>query len=296
MFASTRPLIHQTLYLSVANNRKILTGREWEKFHLSTTERNLRALRFLSHAGGSGLFQYTRRVYFRSYKQFTPDILLPHLDRFRTLKRVHTLTMEDSSCLGREWEGYHKTCFAHFYPTLTSLTIRDGHVESFQAIMQFVLQFPNLENLSLERVYRSGWSGSRWPVPDDFDRPPRLCGHLRLAGGDALAMWPVDPTHKLSRIFHFRSVELTDVGESDVRILNTFVGSLEDLTVVPRGEGTRQPSFSSPTTADRLADFAFTRAQLVTVSRSQETHYSPPVYVVRAVRSEVRLRPSGVRR
>ena len=139
MFASTRPLIHQTLYLSVANNRKILTGREWEKFHLSTTERNLRALRFLSHAGGHGLFQYTRRVYFRSYEQFTPDILLPHLSYFQTLRRVHTLTMEDSSCLGREWEGYHKTCFSHFYPTLTSLTIRDGHVESFQAELSDLL-------------------------------------------------------------------------------------------------------------------------------------------------------------
>ena len=237
MFASTRPLIHQTLYLTVANNQSILTRREKEKLRASKTDYNRLALRFVSHMGERGLFQYTRRIYIL-YFWFTPHILLPHLRHFQTLDRVHTLTIEFCSSRSWRWGTYHKTCFVHFYPTLTSLTIRCP-VGNSQSILQFALQFPNLENLSLERVERPEWSDLCWPDFNDFDRPPPLCGNLRLAGCETIEQWPVDPAHQLSSIVHFRSVELMDFlpGAPATHILNTCAHNLEDLTVVPHITG-----------------------------------------------------------
>ena len=294
MFASTRPLIHQTLYLTILNNERVLTQREKGERD-STIGRYYLDLRFLSYMGEHGLLQYTRRVCICSYNRFTPDISRPHLRHFQTLDRVHTLTIEYCYCPAWALERYHESCFAHFYPTLTSLAIRSP-TEGSESILQFALQFPKLENLCLESARRAPLSGLCWPVPDNFCHPPPLCGHLRLLGYDTMDQWPVDPSHELSGVIRFRSVELVDfLGEVATHILNTCAGSLEDLTVAPHKNSTRQLSFPLLATVEHLADITSTRARAVAVSRSHKAHCSPSVHITHANRSEVRSQCSPLR-
>ena len=107
-------------------------------------------LRFLSFMGERGFLQYTREVHIRMGRTvFTPDILIPHLDHFRSLKRVHSLTIESYDAVA--WLNHHKSSFIHFYPTLTSLALHNP-LNHYRCVLQFALQFPNLDNLSIERL------------------------------------------------------------------------------------------------------------------------------------------------
>jgi hypothetical protein len=229
MFASTRHLIHQSLHLPLQ-----------------------------SPTSHSALFHYVRRAHLRTYSSFLPSTLLPYLRHFQSLDRVHTLTIDCYRAGEWAWGNQHRTCFVHLYPTLTSLKLHHpfGH---HRLLLQFVLQFPNLENLCLE------WLGSvndNW-VPDltdptIVDQFPPLRGHLRLAGNFAAAQWPVEFTRELSNGINFRSAELEDFSGSPAQnILNGCGHALEDLTIVTHAHGTHRPFSPSLTTVDRLAPYLF---------------------------------------
>ncbi|KAF9781819.1 hypothetical protein BJ322DRAFT_247491 [Thelephora terrestris] len=247
MFASTRHLIHKTLFLTPRNNKSVLTQEENKSFRrLNQGYRDVQ-LRFLSYMGERGLLQYTRKIYIYTPRPvyipdlgvFTPDTLQPHLHHFRSLDRVHALTIENYDA--DAWRHHYKSCFAHFYPTLTSLTLCRplGHYQSF---LQFALQFPNLEHLCLEWP-DEGNEGVRpiRPAPPFvsriFDQPSLIRGHLRLAHMDNADRLPMNMAYDLRNGFKLRSVELEgsswNLGQ---HVLNAHANTIQDLTIISSGK------------------------------------------------------------
>ena len=233
MFASTRHLIHQTLYLTAQNNQSVLTREEGQKL-LNETIPEIK-LRFVSHMGEHFLLRYARRVCIRKCCTFTPESLLPHIHHFQSLDRVHTLTIENYNA--PSWENHYNTCFVHFYPTLTSLTL-SFPFSRYRPLLQFALQFPNLENLCLEWLPLKDSHIPEPTIPTLVERSPPLCGHLRLAGYGTTGQEPVDFTHEIPNGFNFRTVELEAFfGDGVQHILEACANTLENLTIFPLGVG-----------------------------------------------------------
>ena len=145
MFASTRHLIHKTLHVTKKNNQRILTSKEKKKHARGDY---LLALRLLSFMGEHDLLKYTRHLNISiGYFAFSPNILEPHLRHFKSLDRVNTLTIYSYD--GVLWRDVYNTYFTQFYPTLTTLALRYP-TSHYRFVLQFALQFPNLENFTLE--------------------------------------------------------------------------------------------------------------------------------------------------
>ena len=241
MFTSTQRLIYQTLHLTARNNEKVLIEERIKDPHQRS---DYHGLRYLSFMGERGLLRYTRHIRIRDRGIFTPDTLLHHLHHFQSLDRVHTLSIAyyDAAI----WENHRKTCFSSLYPTLTSLTL--SHTFSgYRSLFQFALQFPNLENLSLQ------WLVNDLRITPDLtsfvivDKSPPLRGRLRLVGVDSLIAveWPIDLTHELSNVVNFRSVEIEDFsGNQSQYILRACAHTLENLTIVPHELSTLRLSAS----------------------------------------------------
>ena len=218
MFASTRRLIHQTLLLTRGNNQRVLTRKECD------------------------LLKYTRLVHVRDPGIFTPETLqLPHLHYFHSLNRVHTLTVEHYDAAS--WEKHYAPCLSHLYPTLTSLALSCRPHGHYRAICQFILQFPNLENVSLERLQNEVESESS--VPTTVDRFPPLRGHLRLAFLSSSDQWLMNFARDFRTRINFRSVELETsvLGDHTRRILKACAHTLQFLTIATPGTGTHRLLF-----------------------------------------------------
>lgn len=237
MFASARHLVHQTLYLTPKNNQSVLTQ---EESHYQGQDRLDVELRFLSYMGEQDFLRYTRQVHIQGFDPFAPGTLLPHLHHFQSLDRVHALTIDRYDTY--PWATHYKSCFIHFYPTLTTLTLRRpfGH---HRLVLQFALQFPNLENLCLEWPKNDEVPPSVF-VPSIFDQLPPLRGHLRLVGLGGALRWPAGFVHELQNGINFRSVEIEESSADYTQdILNACADTIESLTLVPRGFGACRPSF-----------------------------------------------------
>ena len=242
MFASSRHLVHQRLCLTVRNNQRVLT-REEKSRHREGDHRDM-DLRFLSFMGEHGFLQYTRRVYIRDPIRFNPDTLLPHMSHFKSLDRVHTLTFEGFDAIS--WANHHQTCFAHFYPTLTSLTLSRPHSQ-YRDLVEFILQFPNLQNLCLEWLRAGDQTQPDPSVPIIVDQFPPFRGHLRLAFGAEIG-WLADFARDFRNRIRFRSVEIeADFFGDGVQyyILHLCACALRNLTISFPGLGTYRSSFLS---------------------------------------------------
>ena len=243
MFASTRHLIHGALKLGQKNT--------------------LRAeLRLISSMDERGLLQYVRRVHICAQYSLTPEILLPHLHYFQLLNQVHTLTI-DHFCPDR-W-NYDSTSFSHLYPTpTTSLTLH--HPRNHDQLLNFVLHFPNLENLSLQWLRLHGDLELSLTDITTPERTPPLRGCLRLVGyygvsaQPSTALFCEPPTG-----FNFRSVELYEnFPESQARnALNACARTLEILTIVKvHSLGNLRLPFLPSVIADRFCDPSIDRSEL----------------------------------
>ena len=231
MFASTRHLIHRTLRLTVRKNRSIVP-RDFRGWIDNDSE-----LRFVSYVGERGLLQYTRVVHLDMFCHFSPEILLFHRRHLRSLDQVRTLIIEHYDALF--WLNHYNTLFANFRHAVTSLTL-SRPVSHCQHVLQFIPQFPRLENLCLEWLKSEGWFQQGLTVPVVVDQPS-LRGHLRLAGTVTVARLLVASTCQLSERINFRSVELEAFcGEDAQRILSVCAHTLEDLTIAPLRTGTRK--------------------------------------------------------
>ena len=257
MFASTRRLIHQTLHL---------TRREYHEGYilLGSEPENIAGLNFVSYVAECDLLRYTRRIHIHDSCNFTPGTMLPHLHHFQSLDRVHALTIEGYHAI--TWANHHNPLFTHLRHTLTSLTLSHpfGHC---QLVVQFVLQFPNLENLCLEQP-RGQHIGQYVVIPVIIDQFPPLRGHLRLVGPEAglVGLRLIEFTRELGKEINFRSVEIEDC-LCPPRILNDCASTIEDLIIAPDWFGTRRrlPLLLAakwltsvlPTGYDQLRDFNF---------------------------------------
>jgi hypothetical protein len=232
MFASTRHLIHQTLYLTTRNSRSVLTQEEKSRSQIAGNYDV--HLKILSCMAERGLLQYPRKVYISMPGISSPWIPQSHLQHFQSLDRVHTLTIRSDIAV---WAHNHKTCFAHLYQTLTSLTLRFP-LSGYQPLLHFAFQFPNLEDLCLDS--RGEQIGLDWPHVYIIKRSPPLSGRLQLIGSDMVAQWPTDLVNGLADgLPNFRSVELVDLFGFDPRyLLNKCAHTLENLTIALRRIGT----------------------------------------------------------
>lgn len=230
MFASARRFIHRTLCLTMPNNFSILTQGEEERLRDYRQDGNDVQLRFLSHMGERGLLEYARRVYIHTHDKFTPSTLLPHLLHFQSLDRILALTIEEYDAFS--WVNHSSTYFAHFYPTLTSLTLRHSF-DHHHLLLRFALQFPKLEDLCLEWVMLDSLGLGRRAVPPGSDRSSPLRGRLRLVGYRTIDWWPADFVRELPNGINPRSVELESFrGSSAQRILDACLNTLEDVTFI----------------------------------------------------------------
>ena len=198
-------------------------------------------LRFLSYVAKRGLPQYVRRVHICLPRKFTPDNLLPQLHHFRSLDRVHTLTIEQFDPLRRV--NHYPTCFAHFYPTLTSLAL--SHPLEYHRLLRFALQLPHLENLCVE-----WWATMNLLPPPGFTvtirQAPPLCGYLRLAGHNTMPRLDEYCVCELPNTAKFRSVELENFsGNQAQHILSACAHALEYLSIILDGDSMHQLLFFS---------------------------------------------------
>ena len=237
MFASTRHLIHQTLHVTKENNQRILTSKEKKKHARGDY---LLALRLLSFMGEHDLLKYTRHLNISiGYFAFSPNILEPHLRHFKSLDRVNTLTIYSYD--GVLWRDVYNTYFTQFYPTLTTLALRYP-TSHYRFVLQFALQFPNLENFTLEGLRHETGDYPGTSVPPIVTQHPPLNGRFRCA-----FLYSRDPEWAKELAFgplrgiNFRSVEFRDVHwEHCQHILDGCASSLEEFTVRIDGDGEKE--------------------------------------------------------
>ena len=264
MFASTRPLIHRTLQLSNNNTLRVLSRGEKRRYERGDDDVKFRLISFMDKRG---LLQYVRRVHICPQDLSTPEILSPHL-HFQSLNQVHTLII-DHIYIG-EWVNCHSSGFAHFYPTVTSLTLHRprnrprNRTRNHDLLLNFVLWFPNLENLSLEWLefydYRD-WSVTDIAIPE---RTPPLRGCLRLVGHHNASDSSANPFHGPPKGFNFRSVELHDnfPGSQARHVLNACARTLENLTITARDLGNLWLPFLPSANVDRSSDLSIEHNEL----------------------------------
>ena len=239
MFASTRHLIHQTLHVTSRTNRRILTPTE-EKQYAKGGCRELE-LRFLSFMAERGLLKYARRLNIRLGPKFRPYFLEPHLQHFQSLDRIHTLTIDAYDTI--TWCWVYDTHFAHLYPTLTTLVLRFP-AGQFRYVLEFALQFPNLENLTVENLQDIVWVWQGTPPPAPVLQSPPLRGHFRCVG--LILQDPMELTFELQNDINFRSVEFYRVyGGRGQPILNGCADSLEEFAIHITGSGEESLQLSS---------------------------------------------------
>ena len=236
MFASTRHLIHQTLHLTKEVNWRILTPEERARY--GQGDRRELELRFLSFMGERDLLKYARHLDIRIGVDAPSDILEPHLQYFKSLDKIYTLTIHSyESLLCRD---VYSTYFTQFYPTLTTLVLYFPIGHHRFTPWQFVSQFPNLENLTLESIWDEPRALTGTQVPSVVTKYPPLRGHLRCVGlGTKIPVWRRE-FFDLPNSLNFRSVELQGIyWARSQKILDGCVSSLEELTVHVTGNGGR---------------------------------------------------------
>ena len=229
MFASTRHLIHQTLHITKETDQMILTPKEKKQDRRRGT--NAVELRYVSFMAERDLLKYTRHVNVHMGFMFSPGILAmgSHVQHLQSLDRVHTLTIHSFDAW--LWPPMYNASLTQFYSTLTTLALYSP-TGCYRLMLQFALQFPNLENLTLESL--------RTHTPPDLSKTlivtqsPPLCGHLRCADiGPNVPGWLVRQfAFDLPNGINFRSIEFQDVHwEHGQHVLNGCASSLERFTL-----------------------------------------------------------------
>ena len=280
MFASTRHLIHQTLYLTRTNSEMILTSEEKSRYHPGGPVGELGQLRFLSFMGERDLLKYARHVYIRAEFISSSGFLGPYLQHLQSLDRIHTLTLCSYHAIQRH--NIHDTCFTQFYSTLTTLALYSPASYAYRAMLQFALQFPNLENLTLvSRPQRQVLSVTA--TPPIFTQSPPLRGHFRCVGvNPKVPGWLKEFAFDLPNGVSFRSIEFQDVHrENGQHILDGCASSLEEFTLTIRTVNYSEDELlphSIRTTKTEHIDSHLQKPSNWATSTSGKTGHSDPSY------------------
>jgi len=228
IFASTRHLIHRTLCVTKEANRRIFTPAEEKQY--AQGDRSGLGLRFLSFMAEHDLLKYARHLNICMGSKFSPYMIEPHLQHFQSLDRIDTLTIDSYNPV--RWCAAYDTYFTQFHPTLTTLILRfpAGH---HRCVLQFALQFPNLQNLTLDTVWFQTWVWSGISVPPLVSQSPPLRGHFRCLGlKQTDATWLREFAFGLPNGINFRSIELRDIyWKEGQQILDGCVNTVEEFTM-----------------------------------------------------------------
>lgn len=168
---------------------------------------------------------------------FSPkEVLEPHLQCFQPLDRIRTFTIDLYDTL--IWRQVYNVGFTQFYPTLTTLALRCP-TRHYRFVPQFVLQLPNLENLTFEspQDIMQTWLGIS--IPPVVSQSPPLRGRLRCASllpGNLV--WTMEFAFDPLGSINFRSLEFRDVyWKHDQHMLYGYASSLKESTAHVVGSG-----------------------------------------------------------
>ena len=247
MFASTRHLIYQTIHVTKETSEMIIFFPAEKK----QSPHWVQHPRSLSSFGERDLLKYARCLNIRMGKGFSPRDLEPHLQHFQSLDRIHTLTIHSYNTI--QWHDVYNTYFTQFHPTLTTLALHSP-IYHFRFVLQFALQFPNLENLTLQSLQYGTELVSGISVPPTVSRSPPLRGHFRCVGLSPWDFaWPIEFAFDLPSGINFRSIEFQDVHwKHGQHILDGCASALEEFTIRILCNGENEPlsRFSRVTTTE----------------------------------------------
>ena len=142
-YSAVRPLIHRRLVLGI--------GSAFLGPHVprdpTLEQANVPHAYYLSATENHGLLRYgyVRELYLNLCFGNPEDIL--QLKQLRTLETVHTLTIRH--LIPGEVLPTFDRCFSQFVPTLRSLSLERARCENGHRLMQFVCQFPHLDDLAI---------------------------------------------------------------------------------------------------------------------------------------------------
>ena len=271
MFVSARPLIHRILCLTTKISQRISTPAEKKWYEHGYRRKSESHLSFMAERD---LLKYVRHLIIPNGSKLDP-YSLGQLEHFKSLDRIDTLTIDyyDGSLWNHDYNHY----FAHFYPTLTTLEFHSP-AGGYLYVLQFALQFPNLQNLTFGSLLDIPQSGLIPPAPFVGSQSPPLRGRLRCVNLNS-------PRHSLPKEFafdlpngiNFRSVEFTNVDwEQRQQILDGCASSLREYTMLVVGDGESPPQFFCAAGTGR----ADSHSQIASSPGSRKTRPSSPSYYV----------------
>ena len=231
MFVSTRHIIHRRMSLTLDKNWELLTASERLRYTLK--ERQELAVGMLSRFAAHNLLPYVRYLSINVYNNFTPDTLQPFNYHFQCLDRIQELSVHRLDTPG--FLESFDTYFTNFVPTLRSLQLNTPTGDT-QDILDFVCQFPHLDDLTLNTpAARSHWGTWR---PTTVKSIPPFRGRLKLGGITEWNCYLVQqlfslPGKRCFRFTDFRNCEST-VKQS---VVDASCGTLESVSTTWNGFG-----------------------------------------------------------
>jgi len=225
-YSAARPLIHRRLVLGLGSafpgphvfRDPTLDQADVHHAHyLSATERH-----------GFLRYGYVRELDLDLCFGEPEDIL--QLKQLRALETVHTLTIR--LLIPHKVLPTFDRCFSQFVPTLRSLSLEQPRCENAHRLMEFVCQFPHLDDLALINPcgprYEPGLAvappGSKGPQPE---QPLPFGGRLVLDGFGSLVRSLLD----LPGGIRFHSIEARSHLEDLAALLVASSSTLEDLSI-----------------------------------------------------------------
>ena len=236
MYASTRHLIHQTLYLTEKSTQRV---KAVESIPLLRRRDKVREpAKYWDLLASTGVLKYTRHVYIDIRNTIA---LTPHLEHLNTFDRVHMITIHSTDI--RFFIPLPLPPSSPLYTTLSTLSIhfpRNPHV----CLPAFIAQFPSLENLTLELIH--GREEPYHPHAYPSHSPP-LRGHLRCSGiSQQDYLFSRTLSCDLPDGINFRSVEFSGVHRKRCQqLLRACKDNLEEFIVTIRGNGMRISTFQA---------------------------------------------------
>lgn len=230
LYSAARPFIHKRMALGITS---VIRGTHPENLPLNRDAPLDRAevhlARYLSEAEERGLLRhgYVREVCL--YLSIgNPENVL-QLRQLRALKTVHTLTIKQMD-LPKLLPIFGR-CFSQFVPTLRSLSLDETRYENANQLMEFVCQFPHLDDLELinpsgpdNLALADAPPGSKWSQPQ---QPLPFGGNLVLRGCPPLVQCLLD----ISGGIRFRSIETVTCQKNLAKLLVACSSTLEILSI-----------------------------------------------------------------
>ena len=227
-YSAARPLIHRRIALGRAS---LIRGSPLELLPVEAYFEQADAFhaRYLSMAEELGLLRYgyVKEVDL-NLRIGTPENIL-QLQQLRALESVHTLTVHSLDL--RRILPIFDRCFSQFVPTLRSLRLKLPDCENASQLIEFVCQFPHLDDLALLYPCKRDDLGLA-PVPTEPGGPRQ---QQSLPFGGDLVLYGMGPVIRclldLPGGVRFRSIEADSHLKDLAKLLVACRSTLEVLRI-----------------------------------------------------------------